>query len=316
LISHFIGSKPAVLFNGNQPGLGKSTLAQILARIRDGAEASTASYTENDEEFEKRLGSIVKSGATTIIVDNAKAKSRKAKIDSACLERSITDPILSYRLLGHSSEIRAENSHIFCITANAPDVSPDLLTRSVVIDLYHEGNPKLRGFSMNDPEAYVQTYRRQILSELVFMVERWKDAGMPLEKTQTRFNKKNWGNIIGGILHVNGEPDFLANADEAAAAMDDTRREFCDLVGLLAQHSKGTWTAAELTDLANEHFLLRSELGKGTPRSQCTRLGVLAGRYVDERFGMDDGAIATFQRSDIGRKTLYHVSLEASGADV
>ena len=316
LISHFIGSKPAVLCNGNQPGLGKSTLAQILARIRDGAEASTASYTENDEEFEKRLGSIVKSGATTIIIDNAKAKSRKAKIDSACLERSITDPILSYRLLGHSSEIRAENSHIFCITANAPDVSPDLLTRSVVIDLYHEGNPKLRGFSMNDPEAYVQTYRQQLLSELVYMVERWKDAAMPMEKTQTRFNKKNWGNIIGGILHVNGEPDFLANADEAAAAMDDTRREFCDLVGLLAQHSKGTWTAAELTDLANEHFLLRSELGKGTPRSQCTRLGVLAGRYVDEGFGMDDGAIATFQRSDIGRKTLYHVSLEASSADV
>jgi len=316
LISHFVGSKPAVLFNGNQAGLGKSTLAQILARIRDGAEAPTASYNENDEEFEKRLGAIIKSGATTVIIDNAKAKSRKAKIDSACLERSITDPILSYRLLGQSSEIRAENSHIFCITANAPDVSPDLMSRSVVINLHHMGNPKLRTFAMNDPEAYVQTHRQQLLSELVNMVERWKFAGMPLATTQTRFNKKNWGNIIGGILEANGEPDFLDNADEAAAAMDDTRREFSELVGLLAQHSKGTWTAAELTDLANEHFLLRSELGQGTPRSQCTRLGVLAGRYVDERFVMDDGAFAIFHRSDIGRKTLYHVSLEASGADV
>ena len=129
---------------------------------------------------------------------------------------------------------------------------------------------------MNDPEDYVQKHRQQLLSELVNMVERWKGAGMPLATTQTRFNKKNWGNIIGGILEANGEPDFLDNADEAAAAMDDTRREFGELVGLLAQHTKGTWTAAELTDLANEHFLLRSELGQGTPRSQCTRLGVLA----------------------------------------
>ncbi len=309
LVSHFVGSKPAVLFNGNQAGLGKSTLAQILARLRDGAEAATASYSENDEEFEKRIGAIVKSGATTVIIDNAKAKPRRAKIDSACLERSITDPVLSYRLLGQSSEIRAENSHIFCITANAPDVSPDLMSRSVVINLHHMGNPKSRTFAMNDPEAYVQEHRQQLLSELVNMVERWKNAGMPLATTQTRFNKKSWGNIIGGILEANGEPDFLENADEAAAAMDDTQREFSELVGLLAQLPKGTWTAAELTDLANEHFLLRSELGQGTPRSQCTRLGVLAGRYVDERFGMDDGSIAIFHRSDIGRKTLYHVGV-------
>ena len=179
LVSHFVGSKPAVLFNGNQAGLGKSTLAQILARLRDGAEAATASYSENDEEFEKRLGAIIKSGATTVIIDNAKAKSRKAKIDSACLERSITDQILSYRLLGQSSEIRAENSHIFCITTNAPDVSPDLMSRSVVVNLHHMGNPKLRAFTMNDPEAYVQNHRQQLLSELVNMValeERWNAA--------------------------------------------------------------------------------------------------------------------------------------------
>ncbi len=77
---------------------------------------------------------------------------------------------------------------------------------------------------MNDPESYVKKHRQQLLSELVYMVERWKDAGMPLAETNTRFNKKNWGNIVGGILYVNGEPDFLDNADEAAASMDNTRR--------------------------------------------------------------------------------------------
>ncbi len=49
---------------------------------------------------------------------------------------------------------------------------------------------------------------------------------MPLAKVQTRFNKKGWGNIIGGILEANGEPDFMIHADDAASEMDETRREF------------------------------------------------------------------------------------------
>jgi len=166
LVSRFIGSKPAALFNGNQPELGKSVLAQILAILRDGQHVETASYNPNDEEFENRIGTIVRRGVTTIIIDNAKARGRNAKIDSACLERSITDPILSYRLLGFSQEIRSENSHLFCITANSPDVSRDLITRCVVINLHYEGDPTKRSFSMDDPEAYVQTHRLELLGEL------------------------------------------------------------------------------------------------------------------------------------------------------
>ncbi|HEY3787613.1 MAG TPA: hypothetical protein VGL71_02105, partial [Urbifossiella sp.] len=148
LMPRFIGSKPAVVFNGNQPGLGKSMLAQIIAILRDGRPTETASFNPNDEEFEKRLGSIVHRGATTIIIDNAKAGGpRHPRIESACLERSLTDPILSFRLLGYSKEIRAENSHIFCITANSAELGPDLVTRSVMVALFHEGDPKRRAFS-------------------------------------------------------------------------------------------------------------------------------------------------------------------------
>ena len=309
LVSRFIGSKPAALFNGNQAELGKSVLAQILAIIRDGHSVETATYNANDEEFEKRIGTIVRHGVTTIIIDNAKARGRNPKIESACLERSITDPILSFRLLGFSQEIRSENSHLFCITANSPDVSRDLITRSVVINLYYEGNPRLRTFSMKDPEAFVSEHRLQLLGELINMVERWRASGMPLANVQTRFNKKGWGNIIGGILEANGEPDFMANADDAASEMDDTRREFEELIEVMVENQKGTWSASELTDLANEKLLLQSDLGAGTTRSQTTRMGKLAGRFVDERFRLEDGSYAVFKRVQGGRHTDYRVSL-------
>jgi len=310
LVPRFIGSKPAALFNGNQPELGKSILAQIIAILRDGYLTETATYNPNDEEFEKRLGAIVRRGVTTIIIDNAKGRGRHPRIESACLERSITDPILSFRLLGYSQEIRAENSHIFCITANTPDVSRDLVTRSAVINLYYEGDPERRTFSIADPEGYAQQYRLELLGELVGMAERWKAAGMPRASTANRFNKRGWGNIVGGILKVNGEPDFLANAEEAATQLDETRREFTELVGVLVEHPQGTWTASELAALCSRHGLLATDLGEGSARSLATKMGTLAGRFVTERFPLTDGRQAVFHRTPDRKGNIYRVFME------
>jgi hypothetical protein len=309
LIGRFIGSKPAAMFNGNQPELGKSILAQVIAILRDGRLTETVSYNPNDEEFEKRLGAVVRRGATTIIVDNAKGHGRSPRIESACLERSITDPILSYRLLGSSDSIRAENSHIFCITANSPDVSRDLVTRSVIINLEYEGNPSRRRFSIDDPEGYAQEHRAELLGELIGMVERWKSAGCPQARVATRFNKKAWGAIVGGILEVCGEPDFLANADEAAAQLDDCRREFGELLSILADHAQGTWTAGELVELAHQHGLLKSELGDASSRSQATRMGVHAGRYLAERFELPDRRTVVLHRYDERKGKVYRVEV-------
>lgn len=307
LMPRFIGSKPAALFNGNQPELGKSILAQVIAILRDGQQAETASYNPNDEEFEKRLGAIVRRGVTTIIIDNAKSRGRNPRIESACLERSITDPVLSFRLLGQSASIRAENSHIFCITANTPDVSRDLVTRSVVINLHYEGDPERREFSIPDPEGYAHEHRLELLGELIGMVNRWKSLGMPMAKVHSRFNKRGWGNIVGGILEACGEPDFLANAEEAAAQLDETRREFAELVSVLVDHPQGIWTASELVELCGKHGLMASDLGEGSPRSLSTKMGTLAGRFIEERFPLPDGRAATFHRSESRKGKVYQV---------
>ncbi len=310
LIPHFIGSKPAALLNGNQPELGKTILAQIIAILRDGAPVETATYNPNDEEFEKRLGAIVRRGATTIIVDNAKGRGRSMRIESPCLERSITDQILSFRLLGFSQDIRAENSHIFCLTANTPDVSRDIVTRSNVINLYYQGNPTRRKFLITDPEQYAIEHRDQLLGELIGMVERWKAEGMPRAATASRFNKKGWGNIVGGILDVCGEPDFLANAEQSAAQLDVSRRQFVELLDLLADKPKLTWCAKELAQLATSQSLLRDELGEEGDRSQATRMGILAGRYVDDRFQLPDGREVTFIQSAGRKGVVYGLKLD------
>lgn len=306
----FVGSKPAGLLNGNQPGLGKSILSQTSAILRDGRRTETITYNPNDEEFEKTLGAKVRSGITTLIIDNAKASGRSPRIESPCLERSITDSILSFRLLGQSATIRAENSHLFWITANASEVSRDLVTRSVVIDLYYEGDPSRRIFAIDDPEGYAIEHRLEILGELIGMVERWKTGGMRLAKTNSRFNKRGWGNIVGGILDACGEPDFLANAGEAAIALDETRRDFVELVYVLADHPQGTWTAGEIAELCNKNKLLAADLRGGTLRSRQTKMGTIAGRFVGESFGLPDGRTATFMKKDERKGAVYRVGIE------
>ena len=172
------------------------------------------------------------------------------------------------------------------------------MTRSVVVNLHHEGNPERRSFSIADPEGYALEHRLEILGELLGMVERWKAAGQPLADVDSRFSKKGWGKVIGGILSVCGEPDFLSNAEEAATQLDDTRREFVDLVAILADHPQGIWTAAELVELCARHEVLQEERGEGSSRSQATRLGVIAGRYVGERFELSGQRSAVFHRSE------------------
>ena len=133
---------------------------------------------------------------------------------------------------------------------------------------------------------------------------------MPMAKTHSRFNKLGWGNIVGGIIEVCGEPDFLANAEAAAADLDETRREFTELVGVLVEHPQGLWTPTELVELCTKHKLMAVDLGEGSPRSLATKMGTLAGRFIDERFLLPDGREATFHRSETRKGKVYRVSVE------
>ncbi len=303
----FVGAKPAVLFSGNQPGLGKSILAQIIAILRDGHPTVTVSYNPNDEEFEKRLGAVVHRGNTTIVIDNAKSRGRNTRVESACLERSITDPILSFRLLGYSQEIRVENSHIFCITANTPELSRDLVTRSCVVNLEYEGNPERRRFAIADLEEYALQHRTELLGELIGMVERWKRSGRRLANCQSRFNKRGWATTIGGILESCGQPDFLVNAEEAATSFDETRRDFAVLVQEMANQEQTDWLPKELVKLCDRHGLLTNDLGEGSAHSQATKMGVIAGRFLNDPFYHSNGTMVMLTKVDARKGNAYRL---------
>jgi hypothetical protein len=193
-------------------------------------------------------------------------------------------------------------------------VSRDLVTRSVLIALHHEGNPARRAFALDDPEGYALDRRTEILGELLGMVEAWRAAGSPRSDAKSRFNKKGWGPIVGGILAVAGFPDFLGNAERAAMELDDSKCEFAALVAVLAARPAEVWTAAELAALAGERGLFPGAPGE-SPRARATRVGILCGRYVDERFDLADDRSAVFRKAEKRKGNEYSVELEVPDRD-
>ena len=76
------------------------------------------------------------------------------------------------------------------------------------------GNPKLK---------YLPAHCEQIEAEFRGMIERWKEAGRPLDQT-IRHPFTDWARTVGGILMVNGFADFLANYSRRRTADDPLRR--------------------------------------------------------------------------------------------
>jgi hypothetical protein len=124
------------------------------------------------------------------------------------------------------------------MTSNLTSGSTDLISRGVAVRLRYEGDPTGRTFTEDLPQ-YVSQHRLDVLGELAAMVLRWVEAGRPqandiwpADRPRPRHRCQKWAQTIGGILGANAFFNFLANAEEARADMD----EGLQAVGAVAEY--------------------------------------------------------------------------------
>jgi hypothetical protein len=110
------------------------------------------------------------------------------------------------------------------ISANYGTVSEDILNRSLPIHLCPVGNIADRDSPIGNPKLeYLPANCEEIAAELRGMIERWKEAGKPLDHS-VRHPFSAWAKTIGGILKVSGFADFLANYGIRKVNDDPLRR--------------------------------------------------------------------------------------------
>ena len=291
LMQRFIGKHPAIVINGNQPCLGKTLLASLIAILVDGHPPYPITYTSDGAEFEKQLATRVKLGDNMILIDNVDA----TVIESSVLDRSVTGAVLNFRLLGANDSINMSNSVLFAMSVNDGVLSRDLVSRCVPIHLYWEGPADRRVFKRSNLEGFVLENRWAILEELVGMVTRWVEAGRPMVETRpTRFG--DWSPIIGSILVFNGVDGFLANWDEAELMMADDTVEMVNLVLAACKMSRhGQWLEArEVVDLARAHDLFPTIVSRG-PRGASVAMGRHLGAFKDRPLPIDENVTAVLR---------------------
>jgi hypothetical protein len=290
-ILHSPGTHPAAMFNANQTGAGKSTLARCMGWLLHGG-CHSVSYTSDDAEFEKQIATRVSAGDRVILIDNAKHSQRVREVSSAVLERSITDPVLNYRRLGSNTPIRRPNDVIFGITMNDAKLSVDLTRRCMPINLEAHGNVRARRFAHDDIDAFVRDHRWEMLGELLGLVVRWLDAGRPEPDQPARHSiGQRWATTTDAILRHAGLVGFLDNMSEAERAFD---ADYDALTELCAGSTKGPMPAAGWVGIANQNGLFRDRLCDDagypkTERAAATLLGVLLNRFVGTTFEIEAG---------------------------
>lgn len=201
---------------------GKSLLVQCTLGIMLGfEEIPTMSEGTQEEEWRKRVTSILVEGAPAIIIDNL-----RDRLDSAALAKVLTDRISIDRQLGQTRMLRSPVRAVFVATGNNPTYSTEVAERSIRIRLdAGVERPGERGGFRHDPlPDWVEGNRGELVAAALTLGQAWVAAGMPSGGSGRRVGGyEAWVRVMGGILDVIGVPGFLENRSEVLSSADPTR---------------------------------------------------------------------------------------------
>lgn len=224
------------LLSGNQPGVGKTILANVLGVILDGAIPTVTEFSSSNDELSKRILATIRSRPQSVIlIDNARAATGGV-IDSTSLEATAVAEMISLRILGSSINHEEPNNFLWVLSMNAMKTTPDLAQRGILIRLEHEGPASLRRYRHTDLVAFVKEHRTEIIETCYGMVEHWKAQGRPEGQATHRFGYM--ARTIGGILDSCGLPGFLSNHQEAVQSINSTADDLVALFDAVLGHTE------------------------------------------------------------------------------
>lgn len=284
---HWGRGHPFVAINGNKPGVGKSTLARLLGVLAEGREPSSISWLPDDNEFEKQIATRVEAGDRVVVIDNAKTRK---PIESAVLERCITDTRLNFRRLGSNTAIsRPQNDMLFCLTMNLTQMGADLRRRALPVNLELSDNTRDVAYALADVVGWAIEHRLGLLAELAGMVQRWVAAGRPLPEDAARHSTSQaWAETMDGILRLSGFDGLLSNFEATEHAFDPRYQVMQEVAE--AEHGRPPASASAwakwLQPWLGDRFVDRNGRER-SERARATIVGALFRDYLDARFEVD-----------------------------
>jgi len=114
------GQVPLHLIESPSPGTGKSLLARVLTYPALGHDIEFGTVPQSEEEFRKRITSVLISNPSFVLFDNA------SRLTSAQLSAAITSPVWEDRIVGGPEMARMPVKCIWMATGNNPILSTEI----------------------------------------------------------------------------------------------------------------------------------------------------------------------------------------------
>lgn len=277
------GSTPMYLIESPAPGTGKGLLESALLIAAVGDDMGTLSAGRDEEEWRKRLTTVLRSGHPVVAIDNV-----DKTLASSHLAHALTARLWRDRLMGTMETVSLPVRCVWVATGNNPMLSTEIARRCVRIRLDARLDQPWRRdpaqFRYQKLLTHARSQRGALIAAALTLGNAWLAAGRPEAKTPPLGSYEEWASVLGGILSVAGIEGFLTNLDELYERADSEGAAWRRFVG--AWWDKFGEVRVGVKDLyplaeAMEDF----PLGRGQERAQKTVLGKGLRKHLDMVIG-------------------------------
>ncbi len=285
LVRPLIGEHPTPLHlvEASVQGSGKSLFARCVGLITTGRLPTTMTEGRDDEEWRKRITSVLRDAPAIICVDDV-----RHSLDSASLMAALTSPTWCDRILGSTQNVAYPNRTTWLVTVNNPTVNTDAARRSVSMRI----DPRCQRPWLRQPDEFrhpdlldwVTEHRPRLLWSALVLCQAWLVAGRPRPQGSLG-SFERWAQVVGGILQHAEQPDWLANAQELYERSDQDSQEWeAYLEAWWEQFRELPVTTQELYGLCQCGHLANLLRGS-SDHGRLTSLGVRLSSQVDRVYG-------------------------------
>lgn len=206
------GPVPLALFDKPAAGTGSSLLAEVVAIIVTGRDANMMAAPVREEEWEKKLASILIEGRSVVVLDNVDIVLR-----NAALALLLTSSIYSGRLLGKNQNVTIPHRTVWMATGVNIQLGGDMPRRCYKCRMDPD-NPRpwqRTGFKHPELKIWVTEKRGDIIAAVLTLCRSWVRTRGPVPPDIPVIGSfEAWSKVIGGILQHAGIAGFLGNLDE------------------------------------------------------------------------------------------------------
>lgn len=199
--------KPMFLFNANEPGSGKTLLAQACLYPVHGF-IGFVRWRENEEELIKTLDANARWMRPALFLDDV-----SGHIKSELLNQWLTEPVHEGRIIGTGDWFRAPRVGLTVMTGNGVGLERDLARRSLMVDLFMTVNAREKqrpadAVQLSDSWFLRPENRRKWLAAMWAIVREFADSKLPKDwRALETF--EDWSEVVVPMVRRLVLPDPL-----------------------------------------------------------------------------------------------------------